>query len=230
MPNHAPTRSSSRVKSQQDRSGGNVVFDLWTSYYEAIRFTCEAHAVMSARFILIASGDPRAAAETCRMISEKAIAFAEAQSAAEQALADGLGTLRSRRSGPICRCANACTKTAKDCCRRCTEQQDWHRSINGPAHRASCKASRFSAECRRRILRRSCPIASRSERRLWPDWRPTANCRFGQGVGNLRVVEIRGLPLAELFMRLLFAARHHKRLPILICSKHVVERDEPRLH
>jgi hypothetical protein len=44
---------------------------------------------MSARFVLLASGDPSAPAEAYRMISEKAIAFADAQAAAEQALADG---------------------------------------------------------------------------------------------------------------------------------------------
>jgi hypothetical protein len=88
--------------------GGNVVFDFWTNYYEAIRFTCEAHAVMSARFILIASGDPRGAAEAYRMISEKAIAFADAQSAAEQALADGLGIYQAveRAYLPLCHCVH----------------------------------------------------------------------------------------------------------------------------
>jgi hypothetical protein len=67
------------------------VLKFWTNYCEAVRFTCEAQAVMSARIILFASGDPTAAAEAFRMISEKAIAFADAQTAAEQALAEGLG-------------------------------------------------------------------------------------------------------------------------------------------
>jgi len=73
------------------RSGGNAVIKFWTNCYEAARFTCEAQAVMSARFILFASGDPMAAAEAFRMITEKAAAFADAQAAAERALADGLG-------------------------------------------------------------------------------------------------------------------------------------------
>jgi hypothetical protein len=64
---------------------------FWTNCYEAMRFTCEAQAVISARLILLASGDANAAAEAYRMISEKAITFADAQAAAEQALADGLG-------------------------------------------------------------------------------------------------------------------------------------------
>jgi hypothetical protein len=67
------------------------VIKFWTNYYEALRFTYEAQAVISARLILLASGDASGAAEAYRMISEKAIVFADAQSAAEKALADGLG-------------------------------------------------------------------------------------------------------------------------------------------
>ena len=81
---------------------------FWTSCYEAMRFSCEAHAVVSARFILIASGDPKGAAEAYRMISEKAIAFADAQSAAERALADGLGIYEAAERAylPLCRCVH----------------------------------------------------------------------------------------------------------------------------
>jgi hypothetical protein len=67
------------------------VLKFWTNYYEALRFTCEAQTVVSARLMLFASGDPMAAAEAYRMIMEKATAFADAQAAAERALADGLG-------------------------------------------------------------------------------------------------------------------------------------------
>jgi hypothetical protein len=63
---------------------------FWSNCYEAMRFGCEAQAVISARLMLFASGDASAAAEAYRMISEKAIVFADAQAAAEQALADGL--------------------------------------------------------------------------------------------------------------------------------------------
>ena len=70
---------------------GLVVIKFWTNCYEAMRFTCEAQAVISARLMLFALGDPTAAAEAGLMISEKVIAFADAQAAAEQALADGLG-------------------------------------------------------------------------------------------------------------------------------------------
>jgi hypothetical protein len=67
------------------------VIKFWANYCEAIRFTCEAQAVISARLMLLASGDTSAAAEAYRMISEKALVFADAQAAAEQALADGCG-------------------------------------------------------------------------------------------------------------------------------------------
>ena len=65
--------------------------DFWDNWLEAVRFTCEAQGVISARLMLFASGAPNAAAEAERMISEKITAFSQAQIAAERALADGLG-------------------------------------------------------------------------------------------------------------------------------------------
>ncbi len=70
---------------------GTAVINFWTNWYEAVRFSCEAQAVISARLLLFASGDPGAAAEAGRMIAEKVAAFADAQAAAEQALAQGHG-------------------------------------------------------------------------------------------------------------------------------------------
>jgi hypothetical protein len=67
------------------------VFNFWGNCYEAMRFTCEAQAVISARLMLFAANDPNAAAEANRMISEKMLAFADAQAAAEKALAAGRG-------------------------------------------------------------------------------------------------------------------------------------------
>jgi hypothetical protein len=64
---------------------------FWSDCCEAMRFTCEAQAVISARLMLFASNDPSAAAEASRMIAEKMLAFADAQAAAERALADGRG-------------------------------------------------------------------------------------------------------------------------------------------
>jgi hypothetical protein len=65
--------------------------DFWDSWFEAVRFTCEAQSVISVRLMLFASGAPNAAEEATRMIAEKIVAFADAGLAAEQALADGLG-------------------------------------------------------------------------------------------------------------------------------------------
>jgi len=64
---------------------------FWNDCAEAVRFACEAQTVFSMRMLLLASGDPGAAAEAYRMITEKAIAFADARAAAERALADGCG-------------------------------------------------------------------------------------------------------------------------------------------
>ena len=65
--------------------------DFWADWIEAMRFGCEAQGVISARLILFASGAPDAAAEAGRMLGEKIAAFSDAQSAAERALAEGLG-------------------------------------------------------------------------------------------------------------------------------------------
>ena len=67
------------------------MFKFWGNCYEAVRFTYEAQAVISARLMLFASNDPRAVVEAGRMIAEKVVAFADAQAAAERALALGRG-------------------------------------------------------------------------------------------------------------------------------------------
>ncbi len=65
--------------------------DLWSNWLEAVRFTCEAQGVISARLMLFASGAPNSADEASRMIAEKIVAFTDAGIAAERALANGLG-------------------------------------------------------------------------------------------------------------------------------------------
>jgi hypothetical protein len=42
---------------------GIAVIKFWTNCCEAMRFACEAQAVISARMMLFASGDPSAPAE-----------------------------------------------------------------------------------------------------------------------------------------------------------------------
>jgi len=65
--------------------------DFWANWLEAMRFTCEAQGVISARLMLFASGAPDAADEAMRMFSEKFFVFADAGIAADRALKEGLG-------------------------------------------------------------------------------------------------------------------------------------------
>jgi hypothetical protein len=83
--------------------------DIWTNWLEAVRFTCEAQGVISARLLLFASGAPTAAREAERMISEKIAAFTDAHHVAEQALANGLGFYEAaeRAYQPFKRCVRA---------------------------------------------------------------------------------------------------------------------------
>jgi hypothetical protein len=83
--------------------------DFWSSWLEAVRFTCEAQSVISARLMLFASGAPNATEEAELMIAEKIFAFANAGLAAEQALADGLGIYAAaeRAYSPLQRAVHA---------------------------------------------------------------------------------------------------------------------------
>ena len=83
--------------------------DFWTNWLEAARFTLEAQGVISARLMLFASGAPNAAAEAQRMISEKVVAFSDARTAAERALAEGFGiyVAAERAFAPLQRCVHA---------------------------------------------------------------------------------------------------------------------------
>jgi hypothetical protein len=84
--------------------------DFWANWIEAVRFSCEAQGVISARLMLFASAAPNAAAvEAERMISEKIVAFSAAHDAAERALAEGLGfyAAAERAYQPLRRCVSA---------------------------------------------------------------------------------------------------------------------------
>jgi hypothetical protein len=83
--------------------------DFWTNWVEAMRFTCEAQGVISARLLLFASGAPNAAVEAERMIVEKIVAFTDAHHVAEQALTSGLGLYAAaeRAYQPFKRCVHA---------------------------------------------------------------------------------------------------------------------------
>jgi hypothetical protein len=83
--------------------------DFWDNMIEAMRFTCEAQSVMSARLFLFASGSPNAVEEAAEMITEKILAFATATIAAERALSDGLGFVAAaeRAYSPLRDCVHA---------------------------------------------------------------------------------------------------------------------------
>lgn len=76
---------------------------------EAMRFTCEAQAVMSARLMLFATGAPNAVDEATQMVTEKILAFTTAGIAAERALSDGLGFIvaAERAYSPLRDCVHA---------------------------------------------------------------------------------------------------------------------------
>jgi len=81
--------------------------DFWSNWVEAVRFTCEAQSVISARLMLFASGAPEAVVEeTARMVTEKFLAFTKAGLAAEAALENGLGLYAAaeRAYAPVADC------------------------------------------------------------------------------------------------------------------------------
>jgi hypothetical protein len=86
-----------------------AMVDFWANWIEAVRFSCEAQGVISARLMLFACGAPNAAVEAERMISEKIVTFSAAHDAAERALAEGLGIYAAaeRAYQPLRRCVSA---------------------------------------------------------------------------------------------------------------------------
>ncbi len=83
--------------------------DFWANWIEAVRFTCEAQGVISARLMLFACDAPAAADEAALMISEKIVAFADAGIAADRALKNGFGLLAAAEQAysPLKHCVHA---------------------------------------------------------------------------------------------------------------------------
>jgi len=83
--------------------------DFWGSWMEAVRFTCEAQGVISARMMLFASGAPNALEEAAEMVAEKIATFARAGMAAERALSEGYDfyTAAERAYSPLKDCVHA---------------------------------------------------------------------------------------------------------------------------
>ena len=65
--------------------------DLWSDWFEAVRFTCEAQSVISMRLSQMATGGAQAEVEAAQMVAEKVEAFFEAQVAVMDALEHGHG-------------------------------------------------------------------------------------------------------------------------------------------
>ena len=84
--------------------------DFWKNWLEAVRFTCEAQNVISARLMLFASSSPEIAIEEAtNMVAEKFLAFAKAGMAAEKALEAGLSLsiAAERAYAPLAHCVHA---------------------------------------------------------------------------------------------------------------------------
>ncbi len=83
--------------------------NFWTNWVEAVQFTCEVQSVISLRLLLLASGGSGSADEVTRMIFEKVDAFAQADIAASQAIANGCGiaVAAERAFAPLQRCVHA---------------------------------------------------------------------------------------------------------------------------
>jgi hypothetical protein len=74
------------------------MFDVWRDWIDVSLLAAEAQAVVALRMMRIASGGPRAAAETHRMVSEKFAALSAAKAAATSALVRGSGPTKVMRS------------------------------------------------------------------------------------------------------------------------------------
>ena len=86
--------------------------NFWNNWFEAVRFTCEAQNVISARLMLFASSAPDTVIEEAtNMVTEKFLAFAKAGIAAERALDEGSTSMPPPR-GPTRHWQIACTPTA----------------------------------------------------------------------------------------------------------------------
>lgn len=62
---------------------------LMSGWLDAVRFGADVQRVMTLRLMQMAAGDPRAAGEAQRMVTEKLAAYGEAQIALMTALATG---------------------------------------------------------------------------------------------------------------------------------------------
>lgn len=85
------------------------MLESFNAWVESMRFACEVQGVVAMRLLRLAQGGPQADAEAQLMIAEKIEAFADAEIAIAQALADGEDFLAAAERGyaPLRRCVSA---------------------------------------------------------------------------------------------------------------------------
>ena len=67
-----------------------MVFNPWPSYFQLAQATLDANAVVAMRLMRLASGGAVAQREAQRMVTEKCLAFAQAQTAAATRMMAGV--------------------------------------------------------------------------------------------------------------------------------------------
>ena len=88
--------------------------NFWGDWMEAVRFTCEAQSVISARLMLFASGAPNAVDEAAEMIAEKIRSLPKPAWRPNE-LCPKATTFTPPPSAPIRRSRLACMPTAIGC-------------------------------------------------------------------------------------------------------------------
>jgi hypothetical protein len=80
-----------------------TLIDIMNNWMEAARFSWDVQRVVALRMMRLASGGPRAVTEAEKMLSEKAMAFGEAQIKMAMALATGrsFSTAAAKAYAPI---------------------------------------------------------------------------------------------------------------------------------
>ena len=75
-----------------------MVFNPWPSYFQLAQATLDANAVVAMRLMRLASGGAVAQREAQRMVTEKCLAFAQAQTAAAARMMTGGGIAGATKS------------------------------------------------------------------------------------------------------------------------------------
>jgi hypothetical protein len=71
------------------------------NWFDSVLFACEVHGVVSMRLTRLVQGGPLAAVEANRMVAEKIYAFADAEWALVEALANGEGLLTAAERASV---------------------------------------------------------------------------------------------------------------------------------